>query len=645
MNIKDIARLSGVSISTVSKVMNRKDASISQETREKVLRTAREYNYTPYASVISPAGKTFLIGVLFRSSSTVRTTLNGILEQARELGYGILIADSGSNPEGELKALASFCKNRVDGVLWEAAGEKSQKNTGELEKAGIPYLFFNSSFPGSANLDYCGLGWAAARLLIEHQHRDIACLLSPGNRTEAFFEGYKKCLFDHQLPFREELIFDSITPSLLHRLAGHGATAILCSHYASAMELYERSLILHCRTPEYFSLLSLRDDARPETPFPDISAFIIPHLQFGRYLCRQIVDMTEGKTQHGQEASGQSQAASSSPFSWTPEPDSLATMGLPFTMRAKKLAVVGSSNVDIYLKVPQLPSSGRAVRTSLTSQYPGGKGTNEAIGAAKLGCRVSLITAVGNDPEADLVCEALHEYAIDASAVHRSSSLPTGRAYIFVEPGGDSTITILSGANDFLSPEDLQNSSFLFQDAAYTLINTEIPMETVAEACRLTKACGGKTILKPAACGALAPELLKDIDILIPNRGELWEICPEGSTLEDKARLLLSSGVGTVIVTLGAKGCLLCTPDGIESFPAADFPAIDNTGAGDAFISALASYLLYGCDLRSAIRIAGYAAGFSITREGVVPALIDKNTLEAYLQQREPGLLGIGNEE
>ena len=146
MNIKDIARLSGVSVSTVSKVMNRKDASISQETREKVLRTAREYNYTPYASVISPAGKTFLIGVLFRSSSTVRTTLNGILEQARELGYGILIADSGSNPEGELKALASFCKNRVNGVLWEAAGEESQKNTGELEKAGIPYLLFDSSF-------------------------------------------------------------------------------------------------------------------------------------------------------------------------------------------------------------------------------------------------------------------------------------------------------------------------------------------------------------------------------------------------------------------------------------------------------------------------------------------------------------------
>ena len=90
MNIKDIARLAGVSVSTVSKVMNRKDGTISQETREKVLKIARDYNYTPYASVMTPSGKTFLIGVLLRSS-TVRTTLNGILERARELGYGVLI--------------------------------------------------------------------------------------------------------------------------------------------------------------------------------------------------------------------------------------------------------------------------------------------------------------------------------------------------------------------------------------------------------------------------------------------------------------------------------------------------------------------------------------------------------------------------
>lgn len=665
MNIKDIARLAGVSVSTVSKVMNRKDASISQETREKVLKTAREYNYTPYASVLTPSSKTFLIGVLLRSSSTVRTTLNGILERARELGYGILISDLASSPENELKALSSFCKNRVDAVLWEPVGEESVKHAAELKNAGIPFLFFNSVLPGSLCLDYQSLGYAAADLLIKNRHRDIACLLSPGSRTESFFEGYKKCLFEHQLPFREDLVFDSITPALLHRLAGHGATAVLCSHFSSAMELYERSLILHCKTPEDFSLVSLRDDGRPETPFPDISAFPIPHRQFGRYLCEQIVGLAEGLSQDFPNQSGSLQDAAQKAankkagaeellrtpgqpvpssirdFSWSPEPDSLATVGLPRTLRTKKLAVVGSCNVDIYLKVPCLPSSGRAVRTSLTSQYPGGKGVNEAVGAAKLGHRVSLITAVGNDAEGDMLYESLHRHGVDSDGIRRSGALPTGRAYIFVEPGGDSMITILSGANDSLGPEDLKNSRRLFQDAAYTLINTEIPMETVETACLLTKEYGGKTILKPAACGPLPKRVLKHIDILVPNLTELGEICPWPGSPTEKAGRLLRAGAGTVIITMGADGCLLCTPKGEEAFPAADFPAIDNTGAGDAFISALASYLLYGRDLRSAIQIAVCAAGFSITREGVVPALIDRDTLEAYLQQKDPELLKI----
>lgn len=633
MNIKDIARLAGVSVSTVSKVMNRKDETISQETREKVLKIARDYNYTPYASVMTPSKKTFLIGVLLRSS-TVRTTLNGILERARELGYGVLLSDSGSTLEGEKKALSSFFRSRVDAVLWEALGPESLQNAAELEKAGIPCLFFNCSLPGAVNLDYQSMGYAATRLLIEHNHQDIACLLSPGSRTGALFEGYKKCLFDHQLPFREDLVFHGITPALLHRLAGHGATAVLCSHFASALELYERGLILHCKTPEDFSLLSLRDDGRLKTPFPDISSFSIPHRQFGRFLCEQLIRLTEREEHDGSGASMETAA-----FSWLPEPDSLSTIGLPFSMLPKKMAVVGSSNVDIYLKVAQLPSSGRVVRTSLSAQHAGGKGLNQAVGAARLGHRVSLITAVGNDAEADMLYETLYRHSVESSGIQKNDSLPTGRAYIFVEPGGESMITILSGANDALCPADLKNSAHLFKDAAYTLISTEIPMETVEAACRLTKSQGGQTILKPATCGPLKPELLCLVDILVPNLEELNEICPGSSDVREKASELLKQGAGTVIVTLGADGCLLCSSQGFKHFPASDFPAIDNTGASDAFISAMASYLLYGFDLEQAIQIAGYAAGFCVSREGVVPSLIDKSTLETYLQQKAPGLL------
>ena len=110
-------------------------------------------------------------------------------------------------------------------------------------------------------------------------------------------------------------------------------------------------------------------------------------------------------------------------------------------------------------------------------------------------------------------------------------------------------------------------------------------METVEEACRLTKSHGGQTILKPATCGPLKPELLRLVDILVPNLEELNEICPGSDDIKEKAANLLRQGARTVIVTLGADGCLLCSSEGVKHFPASDFPAIDNTGAGDAFIS------------------------------------------------------------
>ena len=152
------------------------------------------------------------------------------------------------------------------------------------------------------------------------------------------------------------------------------------------------------------------------------------------------------------------------------------------------------------------------------------------------------------------------------------------------------------------------------------------------------RACGGTTILKPASCLSLAPELLKYVDILVPNQDEITLLCPEG-TLEEKADFFLKQGVQTVIITLGADGCYVKTAEWAESFPAEKFQAIDNTGACDAFISALAVYLQKGRSLRQAVRIATFAAGFCITREGVVPSLIDRGSLEAYIDQQAPELL------
>jgi len=200
-------------------------------------------------------------------------------------------------------------------------------------------------------------------------------------------------------------------------------------------------------------------------------------------------------------------------------------------------------------------------------------------------------------------------------------------------------VTILSGANGNLSAAGIRKRQYLFENAGYCLLATEIPIETVIEAAKTAKEYGVKNILKPAALKTIPEELLALTDIFIPNRKEATALCPDGDTVEERAQYFLEKGVGTVIITLGEDGCYLRTADREKYFPAADFVAIDATGGADAFICALASCLSEGFSLDRSIRIATYAAGFCVSRQGVVPALVDRNTLETHISKVEPGLL------
>ena len=151
------------------------------------------------------------------------------------------------------------------------------------------------------------------------------------------------------------------------------------------------------------------------------------------------------------------------------------------------------------------------------------------------------------------------------------------------------------------------------------------------------------TVLKPSACTFLPDELLDNVDMLIPNQEELQLLCPEGDTLEEKAKHYLESGISTVIVTCGSSGCYVRSKEVSEYIPAIDITAIDVSGAGDAFICCLVSYMIDGYDIVQASRIANYAAGLSTTRQGTVPALVNRTTLESYIMNKEPELLGMGS--
>ncbi len=628
MTIKEIAKLAGVSISTVSKVMNHKDSSIRPETREKILRIAREFNYAPYsgAHAPGPATKTPTIGVLVRSADAC-LALSEIIKCAGKLGYSVLVSECDMDPEQEFRGITALCRAGVDGVLWEPLNADSIRYAESFRATGIPYLFFNTAHSDAAiNIDFEQMGYDATNELIRSGHEDIACLLFPGTRTERFLTGYRRCLFDAGIPFQEHLVYREIPDELIHKITGHMVTGVVCSHFTEATRLYRALYNMHYQVPHDVSLIALRNDSRETVTFPEISTFTTPHFQFGRHLCRELASCIE-KPDHAP-----------APFVNHPTLDSDVTIATPFTKRSKPLLVVGSVNIDYYLKMNRLPTTGKSVITSSSSVHPGGKGINQAVGIAKLGARATLIGTVGGDLDSDLIYSALEKHAIDSAGVRRYADAATGKAYIFVQQDGDSMISVLSGANNHLTPDDIYRDSRYFEACKYCLIQTEIPMDTVITACRQAKACGAATILKPAACSALPEELLQYVDILIPNLDEINLLAPEG-TLREQTDHFLAHGIGTVIVTLGADGSYLRTRDLEMSIPAVPFHSVDNTGASDAFISALAVFLQEKYPIQKAVRIATYAAGFCITREGVPDSLVDRGTLETYIRQHEPELL------
>lgn len=628
MTIKEIANLAGVSISTVSKVMNHKDASIRPETRERVQRIIKEFNYTPYSnSHLNASGaKSDTIGVLLRSMEMNRS-ISSIIQAANEIGYTVLLYECRNQPELELKGIAALCRHGVDGVLWEPVSEMSLTHAAHFHSANIPYIYFNTTaIDGALNMDFEQMGYDAAMALVQHQHTDIACLLSDGTRTERFLSGYKRCLFDAGIPYLENLVFTEINDTLIHKIANHMITGIVSSHFVTANQLYGELYSHHYQIPYDVSLVSLQNADREPSAFPKISTLPTPHKQFGRHLCKQLIQMIE------------KQEYVPLPFETHSVLDDYSTITVPFTSKCPPILVVGSINLDTYLKMDHLPVTGKSTITSSSSVYSGGKAVNQAVGAAKLGAHAALIGAVGNDIDSDFIYGALENYSIDASAVRRIPDAATGKAYIFVQQDGDSMLSILSGANGSLTPNDIQHNRRFFENCRFCLVQTEIPMETVLTTCRLANEHQVSTILKPSSCAFIEPDILKYVDILVPNRNEINILAPEG-TLREKADFFLRQGVKTVIVTLGADGCYVRNADIEESIPAIPFHSVDNTGACDAFISALAIYLQEGYPLSKAVRIASYAGGFSITREGVPDALVDRGTLESYIRQTDPALL------
>ena len=296
-----------------------------------------------------------------------------------------------------------------------------------------------------------------------------------------------------------------------------------------------------------------------------------------------------------------------------------------------RVVAVGSYNVSLTVVAPALPAPGQTVLGHTFDMGPGGKGSNQAIGAKRLGADVSLVVKVGSDGFAVAARDLFEREGLLGPGILEADT-HTGVALILVDDEGRNMIAVAPGANGLLTPDDLDLLPGLLDGASHLLCQLECSPELFAAAARRARSAGVATILNPAPAVALSEELLALVDILTPNQTELATLTgmpvDEERQIEAAARSLQARGVGDVVVTLGEHGVLRVSPDGVESVPARRIAARDTTGAGDAFNAGLVTGLSSGRSMAEAIELGTRAGAFCVTRLGVIDGLPTREQLD-----------------
>ncbi len=291
-------------------------------------------------------------------------------------------------------------------------------------------------------------------------------------------------------------------------------------------------------------------------------------------------------------------------------------------MKSSKIVVVGSANTDLVVQVAQFPQPGETVLGSNFMMAQGGKGANQAVAAARLGAAVTFVTRLGRDSFGDSALAAYQAEGLNTNYIFRSDDAASGVAMILVEQQGENMIAVASGANNQLTPADVQAAEPAIQAADYLLLQLEIPLETVEAAARLARQHGVPVILNPAPATDLPTSLLDVVDILTPNETEAAMLTGAESAADlPQIGRALQSRVPTVLITLGGRGVMLFTTEQADSLPAHPTTVVDTTAAGDAFNGGLAVALAQGQSLVEAVRYASAVGALTVTRAGAQPSL------------------------
>jgi ribokinase len=291
--------------------------------------------------------------------------------------------------------------------------------------------------------------------------------------------------------------------------------------------------------------------------------------------------------------------------------------------------VFGSANADLVFAVPELPAPGVTVLGEGVRSYPGGKGANQAVAAARDGAAVAFAGCVGRDAFADVATAALRDAGVDLSRL-ATEDAPTGCASICVDPAGRNQIAVAPGAN--LAARAAQVEDAALNPGTVLLLQMEVPPAEIAALVGRARARGARIVLNLAPPGDLPPAALRAVDLLVANEHEAAVLAGRFGCDATAPALHAALGIG-VIVTRGEAGAEAATPAGILATPAFAVTPVDTTGAGDCWCGVLCAALDRGLDLAGAMRRASAAAAIACTRPGAAAAMPGAAEIDGMLAE------------
>lgn len=309
---------------------------------------------------------------------------------------------------------------------------------------------------------------------------------------------------------------------------------------------------------------------------------------------------------------------------------------MPDPQRQGRVVILGVFVADTAYRAARMPRMGETILGQGFALGPGGKGSNQAVAAARAGAEAHMLTRLGQDTFADLALETWARAGVTAQVTRHPEGY-TGAAFIFLDAAtGDNAIIVAPGVAGDITPADIEARADLIAGADVFITQLEQPIPAAQRGLEIARAAGVRTVLNPAPAAALPPGLLALCDYVTPNESEAEGLTGIAVRSVDDAAIaaeaLLNQGAGAAIVTLGAQGALYRDRERLVHVPAFDAgPVVETTGAGDAFNGAFAAAIARGVDPVTAVRFGCAGASISVTRPGTAPAMPARPEIEALL--------------